>query len=354
MTAVMTVRGPVPSSRLGRTLMHEHLTVDATAWVWQPPEPWKAALRDRPVTPDVAWILREDPFASVDNCRLDDLDGVVAEVTGFVEDGGRSVVDPTCRGMGRRPDALVEVSRRTGLHVVMGAGWYLGRTHTDAVRRASVTELTEQLLTEIRDGVDGSGVRPGLLGEIGVSAEFTDSEQRCLRAAARAQVCSGLPLMVHLPGWERFGHRVLDLAEAEGVDPKAVVLGHMNPSGHDADYQRTLAARGAWLEFDMVGMGFYYADQDGQSPSPEDDARAIARLVQQGHGHQVLVSHDVFLKTMWTRYGGNGFAYIPRLFLPRLRRLGVDAELTVALLDDHPRAVFEAAAAHRPQAKESQ
>lgn len=349
MTVVTTVLGPVPAAELGTTLMHEHLTVDATAYVWTPPEPWKAELRDAPVAPDVAWVLREDPFCSIDNCLLDDLDAVVDELGVFVADGGRTIVDPTCEGMGRRPEALVEVSRRTGLNVVMGAGWYIGRTHSDEVRAASVEQLTEHLLHQIADGVDGSGVRPGILGEVGISTDFTDSEERCLRAAARAQVASGLPLMVHLPAWDRYGHRVVDVAEGEGVDPNAVVLCHMNPSGADADYQRTLAQRGAWLEFDMTGMGFYYPEQDGQSPSPEEDAHAVARLIEQGHGPRLLLSHDVFVKTMWTRYGGNGFAFVPRLFLPRLQRLGVDAQTTRSLLVDNPRAAFVAADTHRGQ-----
>lgn len=344
MTQVMTVTGPVAADALGRTLMHEHLVVDAKAWAWQPPENWKAALHDTAVTPSLQWMLREDPFAVIDNCVLDDVEAAIEEVASFVADGGTTLVDPTCSsGMGRSPAALVDISRRTGLQVVMGAGWYLHPTHTPDVRDATVEELTDRLAAEINEGVDGTAIKPGLIGEIGVSAEFTDSEQRSLRAAARAQVASGLPLMVHLPGWERYAHRVLDMAADEGVDPRAVILCHMNPSGQDWQYQRSLAERGAWLEFDMVGMGYYYADQDGQSPSPEEDAHAVARLVGAGYGGQLLLSHDVFLKSMWTRYGGNGFSYVTRLFLPRLIRHGVEPVVAASMLDDNPRVVFETA-----------
>ncbi len=344
MAEVMTVTGPVASSKLGRTLMHEHLLVDARAWAWRPPEPWKAALHDAEVTPALQWMLREDPFAVLDNCVLDDVEGAIHEAASFASEGGVTVVDPTCSGMGRNAPALVEISERTGLRVIMGAGWYLHPTHAPDVQRATVEQLADRLLTEIADGVDGTNIRPGLIGEIGVSAEFTESEQRCLRAASRAHVASGLPLMVHLPGWERLAHRVLDIAVEEGARPRGVVLCHMNPSGGDWEYQRSLAERGAWLEFDMVGMGYYYADQDGQSPSPEEDAQAVARLVEGGYAGQVLLSHDVFLKSMWTRYGGNGFSYVTRLFLPRLVRHGVDRAVATAMLDDNPKAVFDAAA----------
>lgn len=344
-TTVRTVRGDIGASELGRTLIHEHLMVDATGGFWTPPEPWKAPYRDTKVSADVAWLLREDPFCCWDNCLLDDVDATVDELKHFLSVGGRSIVDPTCDGMGRDPKALLKISERTGLQVVMGAGWYLGHSHPEWVKKASVERLTDHLLEEFQHGADGTDIRPGLLGEIGISSDFTDDEERCLRAAARAQVATGVPLMVHLPGWQRFGHRVLDVAAEEGVRPEAIVLCHMNPSGIDPDYQVALAKRGAWLEFDMVGMGFYYANEDGQSPAPEDDAIAIAHLHRSGFAGRVLLSHDVFLKSMWIRHGGNGFGYINRFFLDRLVRHGIEREVVEAMIDVHPSAVFTAAAA---------
>jgi len=346
MSNVITVTGPISSSELGRTLIHEHLFVDATAGHWRPPEPWKQRYRDSKVSADIAWLLREDPFCVLDNCILDDVDGVVEELGHFLDVGGRTVVEATNETMGRDPAGLVEVSRRTGLNVVMGAGWYLSSTHPQWVTEASVEQLTDHLLNDLLEGPGDTGIRPGIIGEIGVSADFVPAEQRCLRAAARAQVLTGLPLVVHLPGWQRPGHQVLDMVMEEGVRPEAVILCHVNPSDRDPEYQEALAARGAWLEFDMVGMGFYYADQDGQSPSPEEDAAAIARLVRAGFGPQVLLSHDVFLKSMWTRHGGNGFGYVPYLFLDRLVRHGVERTVADAMIDQHPAAVFDAAAAH--------
>lgn len=344
MTTVHTVRGPLSADELGPTLVHEHLLNDATGAMWTPPEQWKESLRHAEVSADLAWLLRDDPLCCVDNCRLDDEDATAEEAAVFVDLDGRSIVDPTCTGLGRDANALVRLSERTGLQVVAAAGFYLHSTHPPWVREASVEELADSLLREATDGLDGTGVRPGILGEIGVSPRFTPAEERCLRAAARVQVRTGLPLMVHLPGWQRYGHRVLDVCEAEGAQPRAVVLAHLNPSGADPTYQRALASRGAWLAFDMIGMGFFYADQRAQAPHPDDDARAVAGLIEQGYGDQLLVSHDVFLKIMWTRYGGNGFGFINRGFLPRLHRLGVPASYDERLLVANPRAVFELAA----------
>lgn len=118
----------------------------------------------------------------------------------------------------------------------------------------------------------------------------------------------------------------------------------MNPSHNDLDYQKSLARRGAFLEYDMIGMDYYYADQDAQSPSDEENARAIAALIDSGHADRLLLSQDVFLKIMLSRYGGFGYGYILKHFLPRLQRHGVDRAAIDRMLVANPRSVFSAAA----------
>jgi phosphotriesterase-related protein len=190
---------------------------------------------------------------------------------------------------------------------------------------------------------DGPVIHAGLIGEIGISKDFTAEEEKSLRGAARASRRTGVPLSIHLPGWERLAHRVLDVIEEEGADLRHTVLCHMNPSHADLAYQRALADRGAFLEYDMIGMDYYYADQKAQSPSDEENARAIVSLIDSGHEDRLLLSQDVFLKMMLTRYGGFGYGYILKHFVPRLRRHGVDRATIDRLLIDNPRRVFSAA-----------
>ena len=141
----------------------------------------------------------------------------------------------------------------------------------------------------------------------------------------------------------RNGHRVLDTVEQEGGDLRHTILCHMNPSHSDLTYQRSLADRGAFLEYDMIGMDYFYADQQVQSPSDEENAAAIARLIDDGYIHSVLMSHDVFLKMMLTRHGGFGYGYILKHFVPRLKRHGVDDKAIGTMLVDNPRRVFSSA-----------
>jgi phosphotriesterase-related protein len=222
----------------------------------------------------------------------------------------------------------------------MGAGYYLHTSHPENLARMSAGDVADEIVAEALEGVDGSGIKIGLIGEIGVSSDFTAEEEKSLRGAAKAQGRTQLPLMVHLPGWFRLAHKVLDIVEQEGGDPARTILCHMNPSGADQDYQMALARRGAFLEYDMIGMDFWYADQQVQSPSDDENAAAIRRLIDAGFLDRILLSQDVFLKMMLTRYGGFGYAYVQRHFLPRLQRHGVSAEQCRTMMVANPRSVF--------------
>jgi phosphotriesterase-related protein len=334
----MTVLGPIAADDLGVTLPHEHILNDCRCWWHRPTEPTRRHLATEPVHQGIIGELRMDPFVNLDNCALDDEPLAIAELLAFKHEGGASVVDPTCRGIGRNPPALQRIARATGLNIVMGSGYYLQSSHPPSLAGMSVDAIADEIVAEAIDGIEGT--RIGLIGEIGVSSDFTPDEEKSLRGAARAQARTRLPLMVHLPGWFRVGTAVLDIIEEEGGSLHHTVLCHMNPSFTDPDYQTACAARGAFIEYDMIGMDYFYADQQVQCPSDEEVAGAIARLVAAGLGTRLLLSQDVFLKMMLTRYGGFGYAHVLRHFVPRLRRQGVPEAAISAMLIDNPRAVF--------------
>ncbi len=343
----MTVTGPVTTSELGLTLTHEHLVNDIRSAVTAPDDPELRFLREAKTSADIAWLLRDQPYSCLDHCVLDEPDVMLADLAAFAAAGGKSIVDVTPAGIGRDPQRLRMFAERTGLRIIMGSGWYLQRFHPDRLASTGERDLAAELTGEFDSGVGETGVRPGVIGEIGVSPDFTADERKALRAAARAQRATGVPLYVHLPGWQRRGHEVLDVVVGEyGVPPGAVVLCHLDPSGADPDYQNSLADRGVWLEFDMIGMPFRYPGE-GQSPAPEQTAVAVRDLIRRGHADRLLLSHDVFLKSMLTAYGGNGFCYVPRSFTRRLVEHGVAEHTAADLLHTNPARLFEFAAGRK-------
>jgi phosphotriesterase-related protein len=350
---VQTVTGPVPVAELGMTLPHEHIFNDLIEAFYPGIRPFSRDLAHATVTPATAWLLREDPYSSADNCGFDerDMETIVAELAPFTNAGGRTIINSTT-GVGRRPASLVETAHRTGLQIVMSGGWCLSHGDVHTLTAADVSRMTAELVGEIRDGVElpsGERVRVGSIGEIGVGPSFTAAERATLVASCLAQVQTGVPLFIHLPGWQRRGHEVLDIVAEYGVDPSAVVLCHMDPSGKDTIYQREIADRGVWLEFDMIAMDLNFPGE-GQSPSVQDTVDAVSGLLSDGHGDRILLSHDMFLKTMWARNGGSGFAYVPVAFLPRLIDAGVDAATAHGLMTINPAALFSAAARTTPHA----
>jgi phosphotriesterase-related protein len=178
-------------------------------------------------------------------------------------------------------------------------------------------------------------VRAGIIGEIGTSDPIDPREEKVLRAACAAQRSTGRTMVVHLDPWGRAGHAVLDACEAAGVDLDRVVLAHLDPSLPDHAYHRALAARGAWISYDIWGDEDAYGDRG----MPTDDLRIAAVLVAHldGWEDRLLVSQDVCLKSQLRAFGGGGYDHLLVGIAPRLEAAGLDPLEVEALLVDNPR-----------------
>jgi phosphotriesterase-related protein len=346
---VETVLGPVAADDLGPTLVHEHLAMDLWPWFDAPPadaSPAERAIADLVVTDDplVMASVRANPFAVRDNLVLDDTALAVAELARFAAAGGRTIVDLTLDEIGRGPGSLRDIALRTGLNIVMGCGHYVGRAHPPELAAKPDEALRDEIVRDLTDGVavrDAAGrptaehVRAGVIGEIGTSDPIEPREERVLRAACAAQRETGRTLVVHLDPWGRAGHAVLDACDAAGVDLDRVVLAHLDPSLPDHAYHRSLAARGAWISYDIWG------DEDayGGRGMPTDDLRIAGVLIAHldGWEDRLLVSQDVCLKSQLHAFGGPGYDHLLVAIAPRLEAAGLDRLEVEALLVDNPR-----------------
>ena len=124
-STVMTVTGSIPASALGNTLMHEHILNDCSCWWNKPLQAERDYLANAEVNIEILSELRQDPFVCKHNLALNDESLAVHELGAFRSSGGDTVVDPTCRGIARNPEALVRIARSTGLNIIMGSGYYL-------------------------------------------------------------------------------------------------------------------------------------------------------------------------------------------------------------------------------------
>ncbi len=346
MVKIQTVTGEIESAEMGLTLTHEHLFNIVTPW-WHPPYDDSARskeLVDEKVSITNVWELRHDPFLNKDNCALDDIESAIVEVKRFAAQGGRTILEACAdQGNGRDPEGLARISRESGLNVVMGSGIFLDPVHGPEHLDGSVREIADRIVRDLTVGAQGTNIRAGFIGEIFVGQPFTNRERNSLAGACLAQRETGVPIQIHMPGWYRLGDEVLDFVAAQGVPMQSVVLCHSNPSGDDYEYQTRLLKRGIYLQYDMIGMQVFYADQQAPCTSDEDDARNIARLVQAGFGDRVLMSQDIFMKILLRANGGPGYGHIVEFFLPRLARHGVPLQQGIAMMTDNPRRLFEEA-----------
>lgn len=341
---VMTVLGSIPVDKLGITLMHEHILGDSSN-VWVPPDDpklWQLAFR--PVSASIRADLQLDPHTNRDNHVINDVEIAIDEVSRFSELGGNTIVEMTNAGIGRDPGGLKYIAGRTGLNIIMGSGFYTQETHPPRVRKMGAEDIAEEITRDIREGVPETGVRAGVIGEIGMDWNFTEEEQKVLRGAARAAKRTGVPLIIHLEGWHRWGLKSLDIAEEEGASPAQIVLSHMSPSMDDREYQEGIANRGAYLGYDMIGQDVDWGGDihHGECPSDRDVAAGLKRLIDAGYLERIMISQDTCCKYMLTRYGGRGYGYILRHFVGRLKKIGVTEEQIHTLMVTNPRTIFSA------------
>ena len=336
---VMTVTGPIPVDQLGITLVHEHIMVDGPVWFSEPDESARH-LRDVPVDKSLYQELRVNPYASKDNVFMLDVGIAIEELAIFKGLGGGTVVDVSCRGIGPFPEKLKKVSEGSGVNLIMGTGYYYETAHPPEVKNMSIPQLVDQMVEDITIGVNGTGIRAGIIGEVGVSWDFTAEEIKCLRAGVQASNQTKVPLTIHQPSFYRMANQVVDIILEEGGDLRHTIIDHMCASGKDLDYQLGVLERGVFIEYDLIGSDLYYPSIGTGQPEDEENAFHIKRLIDAGYVGQLMLSHDIFIKICLKHYGGRGYGHILKKFVPMLKNAGVTDEQIRTMLVDNPKRLF--------------
>ena len=340
---VQTVLGAISSEAMGITLPHEHLLIDFKVMFVEPAPASDKGRAWEPVSlANLGWV-RQHFNANLDNLRLTDEEVAIDEIRLFQQAGGATVVDPTPRTLARDPLALARIARATGLHVVMGSGYYVAASHPPDMDARTIDDLAREMIADVTAGPGDTGVRAGLLGEIGTTYPWTENERKVLRAAIAAQRETGAPLMIH-PG--RHPGMPMELAEfvgKEGGDLARTIMCHIDRTIADVRAVIDLAQTGMWLEYDLFGMENSYYPYNPSFDMPNDGGRMahVLALIEAGHGDRVLLSHDIAYKTSLVKYGGYGYHHLLVNVVPRLRMKGVDEPGLRRLLVDNPRRAFQ-------------
>jgi phosphotriesterase-related protein len=337
---ILTVKGPIAPSELGQTLMHEHLFVDFKLALPERPDPaTDVELSRQPLTLANLQAARSGHW-NADNDFLGSFADSLEEVLDYKTAGGGAVVDVSNIRLGRDPVALLKISHASGLHVVMGAGWYQKRYHPLNMSELKLEDMTEIIVRDIVAGADGTDIRAGVVGEVGVNGNpLTENELKSIRASARASRLTGAPISFHVGGVGEEKFRVLDMLGAEGVAMSSVVMGHSNSMAADLPFARRILARGVYIEFDWLGAP---GSPGGYLESRHDRkvAQGIAQLAKEGYAGRIVLSHDICTKLQLKKYGGLGYTYIHEYFLPVLHEMGVSEADIHKMMVENPARVL--------------
>jgi phosphotriesterase-related protein len=312
---VETVRGPVELTRLGPTLMHEHVFIlDPEAhgnWA----HTWGADYWD------------ED--ACVAEAR--------AKLRRLREGGIETIVDATAYGLGRNIPRIVRVNEGVDLNLVVATGIYAFLELPSFLAYRADDWIVELFVREIREGIDDTGVRAAFLKCAVERHGLVGDVPRILRVVAAAAVETGAPVMVHTNARFRTGLLALDALAEAGVEPAKIVIAHAGDS-NDLDYLRAIADTGAWLGCDRFNIEHFNPDADR--------VRTLAALVAEGYadrvhlGHDAATFHDFMLGNPLFADEHPDYLHISTTILPALRDAGVTEEQLEQMLVENPRRFF--------------
>ncbi|NLZ52168.1 MAG: phosphotriesterase-related protein [Thermoanaerobacteraceae bacterium] len=290
------------TEKFGRTLMHEHLTIN---------------------------LSKEKDDA---DANLSDDEAMIEDLKALKAAGIDTICDVTNVGMGRDVGRMAMIAEKSGVNVLPSTGFYKDPYFPEIVYKSTEKELATFIMKEIVEGIDGSGIRAAIIGEIGTSRDgFADGEKKVFLAAARAHAETGAPITTHTT-LGKYGLEQVELLKSSGVDMERLVIGHLdlNP---DMDYYLRILEKGCYIGFDTIGKNKYQPDSTR--------ADCLYQLVRKGYGERIVLSLDITRKSHLKKYGGYGHSYIAESFIPMLLDKGISQKDIDMMLIENPKRLFE-------------
>lgn len=285
----------------GYTLMHEHMTIDLSGQ--------KHNL----------------------DCKVDCIDEITKEMKKLYSKGVRNIVEVTNRGMGRNVKNIVKISKESGINFICSTGFYKEPFLPDYVYEMDKEEIAELLINDIEIGIDGTGIKAQLLGEIGTSKDhMTKEEEKIFESVVIAHKKTGVPISTHTTlGTNALGQ--IEFFEKNNVDLSKVNIGHVDLSG-DVQYIIEILSKGVYISFDTIGKNNYLLDSKR--------VEMLKILQDMNLLNKVFLSQDISRKSNMEFMGGIGYSYIFDSFIPMLKEKGITDESLDLMLHKNPMNFF--------------
>lgn len=297
---VHSVTGSIDSQQVQKTMIHEHLVFDLSG-------------------------VRQE----VDqDSRLEDTPILDREIQILKESGCNTIVEVSNLGMGRDAKALYHIAKKHDLVIVASTGFYKESVYPTFVFEKSAEELAEIMIREIKDGMDDTDIKAGLISEIGSSLnKITATEQKVFQASIMAHKKTGAPISTHCE-IGTMGKGQLEIFQRNEVNMNQISFGHQDLNT-DIEEQLLLLNSGAYIQFDTIGKNSYRKDSD--------KVDNLLVLLDRGFEDQIMLSCDITRKSHLKAHGGHGYNHLFESFIPALVNSGVTKEIIEKMFIHNPR-----------------
>lgn len=309
MASIETALGPIDAARLGFTLSHEHVFTSAGEdfahypWLYD---------RDR---------MRERAIAALRQAKAEGVD---------------ALIDLTTPDLNRDVRFIEEVSRASGVHVVVATGIWRDPPRSFATR--DIDASADIFVHEIEVGIGDTSIKAGAIKVANDDDGISPAHENVLRAAARASRRTGCPISTHHWAQGEQGREQLRIFLEEGASPDRICIGH-SADTTDVEYLESLLQQGVWLSMDRY---------PGRPPRPgwQERNAAVKTLIERGWAHRLMLGHDAsatrpvpvgMTEAPSDGYNPDGLLFLTRTGLPALVAEGVPQATVDLMMRDVPR-----------------
>jgi phosphotriesterase-related protein len=317
MSTVNSVLGPMDTSDMGFTLSHEHVLITSAGIQATFPE---FVPRDEAITEGIQ--IFKDARAG----------------------GLQTIFDLTTHDLGRDIKVVEAVSKGSGVNIIAATGTW--RDIPRVFWTAEIDDIAALYVRELEEGIEGTGIRPGIIKVANDIGGVTPEGEIVLRAAARAHQKTGAPIYTHTWAPERVGDQQVKIFEDEGVDLNRVCVGHSNDTT-DLDYLKGLLDKGVW-----IGMDRYHPIARPGVPDWKTRTETTKALIDAGYADRLMLGHDAQVRlliasreafTERMNQNPDKFLFISRNALPYLKEIGGTYANVHSIMVDNPRRYMEGA-----------
>jgi phosphotriesterase-related protein len=322
MERVETVLGPIEAGELGTTLIHEHLRV------------WDEAVHNQ--WPNAGTAKEDPPYA----VGADEEYAVgVRDAKAAVELGVKTICDPAAMFLGRDVRFMRRVSEESGLQVVPCTGIYTYDYLPQFLLTRDADQIADLFVADIEEGIQGTEIKAAFIKVAADEPGVTENIEKVHRAAARASLRTGAPIMAHTRPASNTGPRQIEIFEEEGVELSKVQLAHTGDTD-DLGYIEGVLDKGVWIGLDRYGLDLFL---------PYDRRQATAKaLLERGYADRVFLSADscatldyypVNVLEQLLEAGAAqdwNIRTVPEKVLPELRQSGMTEEQERTIMVDNP------------------